>query len=290
MNSQQAKQYNIVKFLSENGTEPMKIKNNDYFYSSPFREDKEPSFHVDASKNVWFDFGIGEGGSIIDLILKLNGGSFKEALQVISDREQIPQSKIHFSFHQQGTNKITDFTISELKNNALVEYAKERGIEMPYIKRYCQEANYMSNSKKYFSIAFKTDKNTYELRNKYFKGNYGGKSISSKNTDSEKEKVFVFEGFFSFLSYLQFYNISSLNYLVLNSISLKNEALHFLNNFEEINLYLDNDLSGKTTTKFFIENLHSKNVIDCSHIYSDFNDFNDFLLMKRKNNVIFPSC
>lgn len=49
-------------------------------YHSPFREDKDPSFHIDEANHRWFDHGSGEGGDVITLVQKLKGLTFTEAL------------------------------------------------------------------------------------------------------------------------------------------------------------------------------------------------------------------
>ena len=35
-----------------------KINNNDYWYLSPLRNEKEASFKINRSKNTWYDHGI----------------------------------------------------------------------------------------------------------------------------------------------------------------------------------------------------------------------------------------
>ena len=39
-------------------------------YYSPFREESNPSFHIDEKKNTWYDYGTGEGGSLFDFVCK----------------------------------------------------------------------------------------------------------------------------------------------------------------------------------------------------------------------------
>ncbi len=39
-------------------------------YRSPLREDNTPSFKVDYNANLWCDYGTGEGGTLIDLVMK----------------------------------------------------------------------------------------------------------------------------------------------------------------------------------------------------------------------------
>jgi DNA primase len=54
---------------------------------SPFRpNERTPSFKIDPVKNLWFDFGSGEGGTIIDFVQKLYTlENVSEALTKISD-------------------------------------------------------------------------------------------------------------------------------------------------------------------------------------------------------------
>ena len=41
-------------------------------YFSPFRDEKEPSLHVDHNKNLWFDHGMGVGGTNVQLVMMVN--------------------------------------------------------------------------------------------------------------------------------------------------------------------------------------------------------------------------
>lgn len=54
---------------------------NDWWCSSPLRSgDTTPSFHIQLDKQVWFDFGLGDGGDVFAYLQKLWGCTFKEAL------------------------------------------------------------------------------------------------------------------------------------------------------------------------------------------------------------------
>ena len=59
----EARQIDMVEYLSKLGHSPSKIKNFDYWYLSPLREEKTPSFKVNRKLNCWYDHGIGKGGS-----------------------------------------------------------------------------------------------------------------------------------------------------------------------------------------------------------------------------------
>lgn len=71
----------IVSLLGE----PIK-RGRDWLYYSPLRDDgKHPSFTVNPEKNLWFDFVIGEGGSVIDLVMQMNGWNIKETLKYLEE-------------------------------------------------------------------------------------------------------------------------------------------------------------------------------------------------------------
>lgn len=67
MNCAEAKKIDLVSYLAELGYFPQRISGNDYYYISPFRDEKHASFHVNRKRNVWYDHGgNNDGGSIID--------------------------------------------------------------------------------------------------------------------------------------------------------------------------------------------------------------------------------
>ena len=64
MNCEQANQVDLVDYLNSLGYQPQKIRGADYWYFSPFRDEKEPSFKINRNKNVWYDHGPGKGGKV----------------------------------------------------------------------------------------------------------------------------------------------------------------------------------------------------------------------------------
>gem|GEM_PF-4687033 len=75
----------------------MKVIYGSAWFHSPTRREKTPSFKVDLNKNLWYDFGIGEGGTLIDLVIKLNNYSVPEALADIGSRfRHISQAVVIF--------------------------------------------------------------------------------------------------------------------------------------------------------------------------------------------------
>ena len=44
----------------------LKKRGKNYFGLSPFRSETKPSFSVAPDKNMWYDFGSGQGGNALD--------------------------------------------------------------------------------------------------------------------------------------------------------------------------------------------------------------------------------
>ena len=79
------KQTDIVEYLEKLGHLPKRIRNNDYWYLSPLREEKEASFKVNRRLNVWYDHGIGKGGDLIDFGVLYHHCTIPELLQKLKE-------------------------------------------------------------------------------------------------------------------------------------------------------------------------------------------------------------
>ena len=197
MTVEQANNISIKQYLSGLNIFSVKEKDRYGMYRSPFRSDTEPSFKVDYRQNLWYDFGTGEGGTMVDLVMKLNQCTFSEAMQKLSI------NSASFSFHGKHSSAESNILITSvlpLTNNALLNYLTERKINLDVAREQCCEVHYSVDGKTYFAVGFVNDAGGYEVRNKYFKGCISPKGITTiaKGTDS----CTVFEGFMDFLSYL----------------------------------------------------------------------------------------
>lgn len=52
----------------------------------PFHDEKTPSFNVNPSRNVYHCFGCGEGGDVINFLMKMDGLGFSEAVERLADK------------------------------------------------------------------------------------------------------------------------------------------------------------------------------------------------------------
>ena len=67
MNIKEAKQIRLVEYLRIIGHSPVNARGCQYWYLSPLREERTPSFKVNDNLNEWYDFGLSAGGDIIEL-------------------------------------------------------------------------------------------------------------------------------------------------------------------------------------------------------------------------------
>jgi DNA primase len=77
------KEYPISEFLAFRGYLPKQKTAKIWWYFSPFRQEKRPSFALYVERNDWYDYGESKGGSIIDLVMHLDGVSYIEAIQYL---------------------------------------------------------------------------------------------------------------------------------------------------------------------------------------------------------------
>jgi len=285
MKSIEANAMSIKQYLSEKGIQPVKDRGYYGMYYSTFREDHNASLKVDYNKNVWHDFGTGEGGGIIDLVMKMQNSTFYEAITML-EKEQEKFSS--FSFHGNQNHlpagnlkpepAISIQKMQTLNNPALIDYLKERRINIDIARTHCSEIYYSVNDKTYFAVGFQNDLGGYELRNKYFKG------CTSKDITSimqNNNHCLLFEGFMDYLTFLTMKNIQyfPVDVIVLNSLANLPKVKNTLVSYKSISAFLDNDQTGKKA----VQELESicKDVIDQSFFYSKNKDLNEYLFQKR---------
>ena len=79
MKTDELKQISIRDFLARSGITPVRENPFGGMYLSPLRDERTASFHVSYARNLWYDHGTGEGGSVIDLVMKLQNCTFRKA-------------------------------------------------------------------------------------------------------------------------------------------------------------------------------------------------------------------
>jgi DNA primase len=283
----EAKEMDMVDYLSRLGYKPAKIRNADYWYLSPLRNEKTPSFKVNRRLNRWYDHGLGKGGNLIDFAIQFENCTIGEFLQKLNS---------DFSFHtpifhqaqewktEKKLNILQDYSISSF---ALLRYLEQRRIPIDIADQFCREVRYELNNKIYYGIGFKNDSGGYEIRNPYFKAGSSPKDITTiKNKGKE---AIVFEGFFDFLSFMTIHKnqaANKSNFVILNSVSFFKKARPFMEQHEIIRLYLDRDSTGQNYSRYALS--LSNKYKDESKLYEHYKDFNDWMMnigKSRKKNL-----
>lgn len=274
-----ARNYDMVDYLASLGLEPVKIKGNDFWYLSPFRGEREPSFKIDRKRNRWYDFGDGKGGNLIDFAIRYNQCTIGELLQSLSGSAAVsflrPQPLQQTGVPAFREPRITILHAFVLTSAALLRYLKERRISITLADDYCREVRYQIGEKIYYAIGFRNDSGGYELRNPYFKGSSSKDITTIRNGATD---IAVFEGFFDFLSFLTLMRSGDgmpLDYLILNSLSLFEKSRPVMEGYDHIHLYLDNNTAGQNCS-LYATSLSPK-YIDQSQLYSRYDDVNDWL-------------
>ena len=272
MNCSQAQKIPIRKVLESFSLFPSKENSKTAFYFALDREEKTPSLLVDFSKNTAFDFGTGKKFDNISIVQLLKSCSVSEALEYLSHFE-IPDKNL-VGNEIESKNNYEILRVKSVEHPALIQYLNERKVIEQ--KEFLCEIHYIIKSKKYFGIGFKNDSNGYEIRSKYSKICLGKKDVTHFKNGSEKLKIF--EGFFDFLSFKSIEKScgnSNTDYLILNSVFLIKNKFSLLENYQNIELFLDNDEAGSIITDEIIEKF--PNAEDCRCLYQNFKDLNEFV-------------
>lgn len=287
MNCDQANSISIVDFLSGAGHKPTTTRDRAYVYLSPFRNEKTASFFVYPDQNRWHDFGTGSGGKLVDLVCQIHQVGISGALLILSGI-RLPEQSLSFVRQKEKTTLdpvIEIKHLQQLQNKALVQYIESRWIPAKIAAKYCEEAYYQINNqntgeiKRYFALAFRNDRGGHELRNKYFKSATAPKGLTTIPGDIRR--INIFEGWIDMLSSLVYFGQTSpqATTIVLNSVSHVRKLWDILPNFEEINIYLDNDRAGKLAAEEITRRFPGA-VNQSDKIFAGFEDFNEFLCKK----------
>jgi hypothetical protein len=277
---EEARQTDMVEYLSRLGYQSVRIRNSDHWYLSPLRDEKTPSFKVNKKLNRWYDHGLGKGGNIIDFAIQYHHCTIGEFLNSLNNHFSFQQHPLSHSSKHQTKNedsKIKIINEGPLSSFALLRYLQQRRIPLEVAECYCKEVKYELNNREYFAIGFKNDAGGYEIRNSYFKGSSSPKDITTCNNGAKEAAVF--EGFTDLLSFLAIHQNQQqvlLNFVILNSVSFFEKARSIMEEHDSIKLYLDRDTTGQNYSRYALS-LSSK-YKDESHLYNQYKDLNDWLV------------
>ena len=290
MNIDQIKKIKLQDFLATIDCKPVKQCGVNLMYLSPLRTEKHASFKVNTELNLWYDFGIGRGGNIIDLAELLYNSS--DVSYLIRQIERNAPSCVSVSLPTAKPNKpqnsFENLQVLSISHPALIKYLGERCIDIEIARTICKELHFDTRGKHYFGIGFPNIAGGYEIRNPFFKGGITPKDISLFHNEESKQSCFVFEGFIDFLSFMMLRRkendgLKRQDYLVLNSVSNVKKALEPLSHYENVQCFLDNDEAGRNAYLRLSKEFGNL-VTDASTLYCGFKDLNEYLCAEFKHS------
>ena len=282
------KRLSIRAYLAERGLYPTKDNPRYGLYLSPLRKEHTPSFKVDYVQNLWYDFGLGVGGSIIDLVMRLERCDFAQAVRLLSGGERTPMVVPVPLSVPPTVSALRLLSDIPLRHPALVGYLSSRGIDSAIASACCREVYYTVGGRYYFAVGFRNDAGGWELRSERFKGCVSPKHITT--IDNRSDAVVAFEGFMDFLSYLSIKpdEWPHIDAAVLNSVIHLPKAIPFLGRHATIYAFFDNDEAGRKATAELNRLCPNSTVIDRSHLYREHKDLNEYWQAKQSRPHIAP--
>ena len=283
----------IADYLHACGIKPAKRYNGYALYHAPYREDPNASLKVDFRQNLWHDYGTSQGGSIIDLVMKMRGCSAYGAIAHLAEGKAttLAPSSFHREAHigqrrdeQRPNNTRRILSINEALPLHLQSYLREvRKIDLAVASPYLHHVRYEVGGREYSAIGFPNRAGGYELRDdKIFKGTIAPKDISVIAGQANNAPLCIFEGVMDFLSLLTMKGKEAISpSIVLNSVSNIHRAVAYLHEkgIDSVRAFFDNDPAGRQALQA-IQSTGIK-VEDMSRHYSRYKDLNEYHIAQR---------
>ncbi|MEZ2338400.1 hypothetical protein AB6735_22320 [Mucilaginibacter sp. RCC_168] len=283
-------QGSIVDLLSGLGYQPIPKRGRERMYYSMLRGgNTEPSFSVNDDLGVWFDHGACRGGNIIDFGLAYwKHLGLNEVVKKIQDVCSLETGEARVSRPKKiikCPNHIVQLVKPLGTHPAITEYLKDRGV-FEIAKNYLSEVYYFVEDennvrKRYFAAGWQNESKSWEVRNRYFKGCMGHKAITF--IPGHNKRAVIFEGFLNFLSWRLENPNDDHSAIVLNTLTLLQQAINRAKAFSSLDVYFDRNRTGALATRVFLKALPY--ATDRSRIYEGFNDYNDKIKVQLKKAV-----
>ena len=252
---------------------------------SPFREETRASLHIDKEKNLWNDFGLGQGGSIVQLVMLARRCNCRDAEAFIASLSPCMYEK-----PEPSAPKSEIKAVSEIRSDYLINYLQKRKIPLELARQYCKEVIVRNPQKgmNFTLLGFPNNMGGYALNAPTGFKSTTKAAVTTINTEGKmsvtpsSKSVAVFEGFFDFLSWqmMQGSKTPSCDIVVLNSVNNLQKATAFIGAHEKITGFLDNDEAGQKC-QTALERLFPGKVTDMSDLYGKNKDLNEMLQNSR---------
>lgn len=121
----------------------LKKAGKDYKALCPFHKEKNPSFFVSPSKQIWHCFSCNMGGDMFTFVQKIEGLEFPDALRILAKKAGVvlkredPQIRSKRKILYDVCEEATNFFQEQLeKNKSVQDHLKNRGLKNQIIKDF----------------------------------------------------------------------------------------------------------------------------------------------------------
>ena len=274
MNILQANNLDFQNLLSKLGHEPAKILKDglDVWYYSPFRTEKEPSFHIRKGRVydwVWYDFGQEGASTVLDFIMQYKNTDKRGALAFLDtlypnykgygkSQATKDENQVSFSFPTQRPpqagilenkeEQYRDFEFVQdlpIRSESIFNYLQGRKIPRRVAFKYFRLLQYRHKEKRaqkpYFGFGMQNESGGWEVRSASdgerdkFKTAIIAKDISViKGIEEGRGEVSIFEGMTDFVSLLAMFGVDALkgDAIILHGLKLYGRAAAYIREHE----------------------------------------------------------
>lgn len=291
MFNSQVYNYPLEKILEALGAKQGHQKDK---WFSPLRDEKDASLHVDRKKNLWYDFGLGKGGTNVELVQLVLRCSKAEAIRFITslspELRAIDEAKKQLR-EDTDKKKSRITSVKEISSNYLARYLEIRAIPLRLAKIYCKQVQVYNPVKKqhYTMLGFPNNAGGFAMNAPNGMKRTDKAAITTLTPTGQISKspssanVAVFEGFFDFLSWrvMQGADKPGCDTVVLNSVANIKQAADYIAAHASASCFLDNDKAGRECLQQIQSLMEGKDVKDMSQLYHQHNDLNEMLQASR---------
>ena len=144
---------NIVDEVS--GFVKLKKVGQNYSGLCPFHSEKTPSFHVNETKGLYYCFGCGKGGNVIGFLKDIKGDSFKEVIDYLKKKYNIPLEDT--KFYRTAQTAANEAPLKKILNLALNFYYENLFVYMSssgHIMKYLKDRGIDENTARDFKLGY----------------------------------------------------------------------------------------------------------------------------------------
>ncbi len=151
------RQADIVRVIQ--GYVTLKKKGANWMACCPFHQEKTPSFSVSPTKDIYYCFGCGKGGSVFNFVMEVEHVSFPESIKIVAEKAGVPLPRMIDDGKAEGRRKDADEVI-ELNAWALEFWegqlaGEERGASNA--REYLLQRGLTEETQKLFRLGYAMD-------------------------------------------------------------------------------------------------------------------------------------